>query len=149
MPLRGGRCGTDGRASRAARNPCAAAFVLLTLANEAWMASTAWCAGLGTFGDGGERCPPNDAAGPCPPGCEVAAAPDDSGGEDVAIGASVVVVLAVAIAIVYIYIDLRPGLLSSLHSSPGRTSPSRSSLSVDNPLTKQDDGDSDDDIDAE
>ena len=73
--------------------------MLLTFAHEAHVSSSAWCAGFGTIGDSGARCPDDDAAGPCPAGCEVRVYTYEDGGSAVPILASVAVVLAVVIGI--------------------------------------------------
>jgi hypothetical protein len=132
MPLgrrvsrKGGHCDMDGRNPRAGWHAYGPAGVLLTLANEARPSSSAWCAGLGTIGDTGERCPVDVAAGQCPAGCEVASGNHDSYGDSVAMIASVVVVLAVVIAMAYIFIDLR--------TKAEDTAPLGHSISVDNPM---------------
>ena len=117
--------------AKAAWHPYTALGVLLTFANEADVSSSAWCAGIGTIGNSGARCPNDDAAGPCPAGCEVRVYTYEDGGGAVPILASVAVVLAVAIAIGFIAADERIEAVSEL---PVR---------VPNPLMQNDGDDTD------
>jgi hypothetical protein len=128
-----------------------ATLALVALALKTQQVSSVWCAGKGKHSDGGERCPENDAAGPCPAGCEVAG--DESYDENaaiVAIIASVAVVLAITIALGYVCVGMKEIDDSSAGDDPavrspgGRTSPTlkvnrnRQSISVTNPLKDMD-----------
>lgn len=120
-----------------------AAGVLVALANEVQQSSSAWCAGPGKLGDSGQRCPADDAAGPCPGGCEVAGVPGGGFGSSVVPAiASVVVVLAVAVAVAYIYVDLKQ--IDGGNSQSTSTKQPGVSINVNNPLTSWD-GDDDGD----
>ena len=146
VSLKGGRCGIDGRNPGAGWHAYAPAGVLLTLVIEARPSSSAWCAGLGTIGDSGERCPFDDSAGPCPAGCEVASGSHDNYGDSVAIVASVLVVLAVVLAMAYIHVDLKTK--SEDTASLSAEQQPRGVINVNNPMAACRSG-GDDDLDAE
>ena len=73
-----------------------------------------WCAGPGTFGDDGERCPmTRTEATPCPAGCFVKVA-QSRAGESTAIAVTATIVVVVVFVVGFIY----PIMNSSLERSP-------------------------------
>ena len=163
MALRGG--GRPRRGGAAPGTTAAAATSALLLVAQTRLAYGGWCAGGGIRDSEENRCPEDDAAGPCPPGCEVASASySDSGNvvANVAIALVMIVLIGVLSTILSnttgedadaaaadVYGDTAPGPSSKGSKSPGK-SPSgknRVSISVENPMAGLEE--EDDDIDME